>query len=119
MAIILRGLAFLAALVLMAPQGWCCGAGVHASREQSKEPCCPCQQKHEETPKPVPHPAKDCQCQVDSVASPSEKPAFDLAVVPLVSPLPEPALADPTHHADLDFEPHSPPLQLLHCVWLC
>jgi hypothetical protein len=128
MAVFVRILALWSAFLLALPQGWCCFLAlptVRSAEAPAKVTAC-CHRsdgvKHEpkaQAPQPA-KPLKACCCQPDTVAGPSaEKLTMDLGQVAAAA-----AAADvPIAHApgDLVRGPYllSPPLHLLHCVWLC
>jgi hypothetical protein len=129
-----RILVHLCSLLVLMPFGWCCWLPVLRAQESSKEkaaenpaPCCCC------VPKPAPAPEQpkeespqtpSCCCEPQPAAllsAPVKAPTiFDaLAIVASVvgAPITLPFLTIPAeipgHHAN------SPPLHLLHCLWLC
>jgi hypothetical protein len=124
-----RGLVFCTAVLLALPQGWCCFLPLPTPcREEAPAEvaaCChgPDGVRHEPmapTPEPA-KPLKACCCQPDALAGPNvEKPQLDLGLVASVSaPAPGLAFANTPGRIDDGFHLLSPPLHLLHCVWLC
>ena len=126
MGIFVRSLVLCNAFLLALPQGWCCFVPVpsacpneapanakcsHCSRDVKHEPSAP-------TPEPA-KPDKVCCCQSDTLAGlNAEKFQLDPGLVAPVS-----AAADiplPNRSAEIA-RCHllSPPLHLVHCVWLC
>ena len=138
MSLFLRSLALCNAFLLVLPQGWCCFLPVPTvCTDQAlakTTDCCHCsnsaQQKPEasddvkQEPKaPTPEPVKPvtCCCQPDALAGPNgENVRLDLGpAVPLIATAPDLASVGNAGQTSFGSHSHSPPLQLLHCVWLC
>ncbi len=136
MSLCVRSLVLCNAFFLVLPQGWCCFLPVPtACPDQAPAKtadCCHCsqsvtqeQEKQEpeapaRSPEPV-KPVKTCCCQPDTLAGPNgEKVQLDLGpAVPFIATAPELAPVGSPGRTSFGFHSHSPPLQLLHCVWLC
>jgi len=129
MGMFVRSLVLCNALLLTLSQGWCCFVPLptacpdeapaevtdccHRSDGVKQKPAAP-------TPEPA-KPLKACCRQPDTLAGPNaEKFHLDLG---LVAPVSITALGLTLPYApgriDHGFHPLSPPLHLLHCVWLC
>jgi hypothetical protein len=134
MSVFVRSLALCNALLLVLPQGWCCFLPVPtACPEQTPAKaadCCPCKEGTKQkpaTPKPAPtqEPAKPfktcCYCQPATFTEPrSEKVHLDFGpAVPLIASTFDAAPAGTADLTTCVYLSDSPPLQLLHCVWLC
>ncbi|MCI0456822.1 MAG: hypothetical protein L0Z62_07575 [Gemmataceae bacterium] len=128
-----RILAFCAAFSLAFPTGWCCRGFVAGAAETGEEvpvephTCChqtaPPQPtpdtEEDESPAPVP-PACCCQPEPAVTAEPVKLPvAADLAILAGSVTLDAPLFGGAAPSTPLDTFAHSPPLQVLHCVWLC
>lgn len=129
MGLFLRSLVLCNALLLALPQGWCCliplATACPDETPVEAAECCHCSNgvKHEPstpTPKPA-KPLKACCCQPDSLAGPNaEKFHFDLGMVaPVDATVSDLALPNNPGQVAHGFHLLSPPLNLLHCVWLC
>jgi hypothetical protein len=129
MGMFMRSLVLCNALLLVLPQGWCCLLFAQTAC-QGKAPakaadCCHCSggAKHEPSA-PTPQPAKPfkaCCAQSDALARSSGEivhPDLGLALPLIAKVSGHPSFGKPVQ-ASFDFHSHSPPLQLLHCVWLC
>lgn len=120
MAMFPRSLAWLTSLLLIAPQGWCCSSPPQAEKNAPEtKQCCHCPESSDQPE--IPEPSKPCECGLDSTV-PAGAETFNPDLV-LVS-LPVGIEAGLTGGLSLGLAapaPHSlsPPLQLLHCVWLC
>ena len=128
---ILQFLAFLTSLHLALPAGWCCALtkGTCCDRPTTtaaKEPapnccCCPAEETTEPTPDPTPPPEKSWCCEREpTILSSSDFFGVDLSfahAVDLFHPVPKPSLSPAK--SDRTWAYHSPPLNVLHCVWLC
>jgi hypothetical protein len=135
-----RSLAILSGLLLALPQGWCCFFGVadccakpqQTQKEESAPPtpkrsCCCCLEQPSGEPtdsEPVPpptKPAKSCCCEKQPTAPPKAVQQLpDLDALP--STLPIPLTTDAREEsvpAGQVFIGPSPPLHVLHCIWLC
>jgi hypothetical protein len=136
MGILTRTLAFVAALLLALPHGWCCLVGpagcCSPARQQGRAParpcgccshcgaagcCCPAAPKHNA---PRPPPGKCCCGEQQPTLTPDRhSPPPDLAATQLVLP---PPAAGVRLALDIVAETPvfpSPPLNLLQQVWLC
>jgi hypothetical protein len=122
-------LLFGAALSLMGPQGWCCFVAQPARQESTPAPeaSCPCHQPapakekvphHPDHPNQLPRPC----CLLPGGALPTNQetlnPLYDVAHAPVI-PAPLPLMEGTTAVNVEPRPPLLPPLQLLHCVWLC
>jgi hypothetical protein len=136
MGTILRTLVWIAGSALMLPQGWCCYAGTPTfpARTPSTPPqhsCCDtsqhlaaaspscCETPSSKDDRPSAPPTLFCCCDDLSSDKPPQQliPTADLAV----SPLPPDLVAVAARSAPPD-EPTgtpSPPVRVLHCIWLC
>jgi hypothetical protein len=121
-----RILVHLCSVLLATPIGWCCWLPVvHAADEKAEvAKCCCCVPKEKPVkPQGAPEPSRSCCCDPLLVASSTSEltgkeatPALPAVLVPSASitaislaiALNPPSLHDP-----------SPPLHLLHCLWLC
>jgi hypothetical protein len=124
-------LALSAALLLALPPGWCCAAPQRAevgTRSVAEHGCChggPTHPDHGTAPDREEAPAaptSPCCCVTEATTPASqETPAPDPASAPLVLPVPAVDLAPavPGFTRGTRFHVPSPPLRLLHCVWLC
>jgi hypothetical protein len=127
----LRLVLALASVLLALPPGWCCVApSPHPGPAPGRAPrsCChgrrqaPAKRTPTHTPLPVPVNGSSCCCFDRAPAKPARPgnahPERALPPSPALAPaLPlvnaEGATVPPGLHVP------SPPLQLLHCVWLC
>jgi hypothetical protein len=118
-------LAFGATLLLALPPGWCCllpRFGATAPSPKAKRHCCsegPAPRRdcpaHDRGNDPL---APSCCCQTDPALPPGpEATPADLAATPLPGVAVAPVPLGGELAQDFNFSP--PPLQLLHCVWLC
>ena len=123
---IMRQTLVYSALSIALPIGWCCWLPTfaYASGEGSKKPtCCCCKEESTTKPaKPSPPVPIACCCEPMPATMPKvfdEYPDLDLLVTDL-SLAHDDFIAEfkPRHSAINLFGP-SPPLNLLHCVWLC
>jgi hypothetical protein len=126
-----RVLALVCGLVLALPPGWCCllaapKAPVRAAAPTCDGCCCCCRVAHPPADPPAPPRgpfAKGCCCADRNATKPAGPemiapcPAPDLLAVPPAA-APAPAHLGPVLVADRP-DLHSPPANLLHCVWLC
>ncbi len=139
MATLARSLALLSSLLLALPPGWCCSVGLAACGEKpplaekqenappSHKGCCCCPEAlqtepAESAPAPKPNkPVTSCCCEKQPTALPDtgwhlpdwdvSPPAIPVARLSVVRGVP-----GPTGRV---FVASSPPLYVLHCVWLC
>lgn len=120
-----RFLLLLPSLVLALPPCWCCMVAAPLKQDAPAQPqktCCHSQRP--DSPKPPsersPFPKSCCPPSLSTTA-PSVKSYQPESMVPVAPPdsdvgSPTPAITpEVARHFSFD----SPPLQLLHCVWLC
>src|SRR5437588_9238821 len=129
MGVFVRSLVFCNALLLALPQAWCCFVPLPTACPDEAPvevaECCPCSDSVKQKPAaPTPEPAKPlkaCCCQPDTLAGPNaEKFHLDLGVVaPVSATAPDLPLPNAPGQIDHGFHLLSPPLHVLHCVWLC
>jgi hypothetical protein len=126
-----HSLVFAAALLLALPPGWCCvplSLGKASASPLANRGCCqtqasspgqPCPE-HNQADGPV-VPSTSCCCPAGSVLPPApELPpvGWISAALPAIGGADlAPAASWPTWDVPSPFP--SPPLQILHCVWLC
>lgn len=133
-----RPLVLVCSLLLAMPQGWCCilasympkATGTAASGTKSLAGCCPCQPLQSDpsdTPTPAEKPSAPtntiCPC-ADRHATLPDAPSVEQVDAGFVLFLPPLSLVAPgiEHRAAVagaDLPPPTPPLHVLHCVWLC
>jgi hypothetical protein len=128
--------AIAASLLLALPPGWCCWSASATGREPARlvdaqsipqsHSCCQ-HHKAAKTPKQSPatprlpmHPGQSACCVPQHVVPAKASPASILFAPPIVLPFAAFA-ASPIELAlsPIWFVVHSPPLNILHCVWLC
>lgn len=134
MSLLLRSLVVCNAFLLALPQGWCCflpvPTGCPDQTPAKAADCCPCgdgAKQKPTTPKSAPTPEPDkpcktcCYCQPATFTGPSsEKVHHDLGLAaPFIISTFDAALHIAPDLTACGYRSHSPPLQLLHCVWLC
>src|SRR5262245_31822275 len=138
MVVVTRSLGLLCSLLLVLPPGWCCAAGVAAccgkqqpvekqEAPQTAKNCCCCPEPSDQkcnrrnsTAKPS-KPAKSCCCEsLPSLLTEKADQWPDLVAMPLVI-LVEELVFDASDRIDSGhvFVDSSPPLHVLHCVWMC
>jgi len=121
-----RILVHLCSVLLATPIGWCCWLPVVHADEKADEAKCCCTPKEKPVPskQEAPQPSRSCCCEAIPVISSTSEltgkdpasalpailvPSASLAAISLASSVLDPrSLHDP-----------SPPLHLLHCLWLC
>jgi hypothetical protein len=124
-----RLLALIAAASLALPPGWCCGLIQPRTPKSKSEPrphrCCahvprPAKQDPKPAPcPPVPRPAFCCRLDIPLPGKPQLRPDISYAAEPVSVAAAYPTVERPALADGLDFIGPSPPLQILHCVWLC
>jgi hypothetical protein len=120
---VLRPLALLVSLVLVAPPGWCCLAS-RAEAPARAAACCGCPHRRE-APAPAPAPKKtptkpfQCPCydrQVTAPAGPTALTAAPADFTPAAAAV-SPALVGPFAAAPARLSDSL--LYLTHCAWRC
>jgi hypothetical protein len=110
------------AMLLALPPNWCCTLRLPGKHADSKPQCCAQQEpapedgeQDEQRPTTV-----DCCCQIDSSLPPHpEIVARDLASSPVVT-VSESGDGVSVFDAEAVVAiAEAPPLQILHCVWIC
>jgi len=124
-----RILTLIAATSLALPPGWCCGPVQPRTPTSKSEPrprrCCahaPKPAKPDPKPAscpPVPRPAFCCRLDTSLPAKPQVRPNTSGVAEPVAPVRTCPTSENPTLMDGLGFTGPSPPLQILHCVWLC
>jgi hypothetical protein len=124
-----RFLFCLTAVLLACPPGWCCILPrLHTAKAASTpapEPvhsCC-----HPQPPPAEPDSDSDkapvavCNCPREEATPPESSVATPDPDAAVLVPPPASETASVSAHAVETAQPHSlsPPLQLLHCIWLC
>ncbi len=121
-------LVYCLAFSIALPIGWCCWLSVYAfaSEVKAAKPVCCCCKDETTTPKtpakPTPKAPLLCCCEPMPATTPEtfgDYPAIDVSIsTPLVSSADRLA-----NYSQIDLTNDapgpSPPLNLLHCVWLC
>ena len=130
MKLFVRSLVLCNAFLLVLPQGWCCflpvpndSLGQTPAKAAERCSCTNPAKQKPATPAPQPaNPSKTCcYCQPANITVPSsEKVQVDVGIgIPFVVSTCHAAPSNAMVLTICGYRPHSPPLQLLHCIWLC
>jgi hypothetical protein len=124
-----QSLVLCAALLLALPPGWCCFTplrGHDAAPPAQQRGCCHGAGRHaEHEPAPIHHeppavPMQSCCCLTDTILPPDPTTApADSAAAPVMLPAGMTSLPAETGPIPAIVFHWTPPLRILHCLWLC
>jgi hypothetical protein len=132
-AVVFRSLAVLAAVLFALPAGWCCMLPSPRAQAAAAECCASCcascrvPRRTCATPEPPKQPRPTFPCATCCYLATGALPVRTVAHAPKLRPAPTASIAagvrapSPQRRAAFALVPHgpSPPLNILHCVWLC